>query len=181
MRPSLIAPLVIAAALVAPAAHAALAVGAAAPDLTADAAVGGKTFSFKLAEALKNGPVVLYFYPKSFTQGCTVEAHSFAEATPHFKELGASVIGISNDTIQTQQKFSTEECRNAFPVAADAGGKVMRAYDTVLAGHPELADRISYLIAPDGHVASVYATMSPDGHVNAMMKALEALQAAPKK
>ncbi|WP_163361502.1 redoxin domain-containing protein, partial [Enterobacter hormaechei] len=78
---------------------------------------------FHLAEALKQGPVVLYFYPKAFTSGCTVEAHQFAEATEKFKAQGVTVIGMSNDDIDTLKKFSVEACRNKFAVAADAGGK----------------------------------------------------------
>jgi len=110
-----------AAALAAAGAFAALAPGDAAPDFDADAAIGGKVFRFSLAQALKKGPVVLYFYPKAFTSGCTVEAHLFAEATPRFEALGATVVGISNDDIDTLKKFSVEACRDKFAVAADAG------------------------------------------------------------
>ena len=88
--------------------HAALSVGAPAPDFSTDAAVGGQSFKFKLAEALKQGPVVLYFYPKAFTSGCTVEAHQFAEATDKFKTHGVTVIGMSNDDIDTLKKFSVD-------------------------------------------------------------------------
>ena len=157
-------------------AHATLAVGAAAPDFSAEAAVGGQAFKFRLAEALKQGPVVLYFYPKAFTSGCTVEAHQFAEATDKFKALGATVIGMSNDDIDTLKKFSVEACRNKFAVAADAGAKVMKDYDAALKVVPGMADRVSYLIAPDGKVAAVYASMNPDGHIDAMLKAAEKLK-----
>ena len=91
------------------AAQAALPVDAPAPDFTAPAALGGRSFSFSLAESLKKGPVVLYFYPKAFTTGCTAEAHDFAEATPKFNALGATVVGMSTDDIATLQKFSVEE------------------------------------------------------------------------
>jgi len=157
-------------------AHATLAVGAAAPDFSAEAAVGGQSFKFRLAEALKQGPVVLYFYPKAFTSGCTVEAHQFAEATDKFKTLGATVIGMSNDDIDTLKKFSVEACRNKFAVAADAGAKVMKEYDAALKVVPGMADRVSYLIAPDGKVAAVYASMNPDGHIDAMLKAVQQLK-----
>ena len=93
---------------------AALAVGAAAPDFTTDAALGGVALKFSLSETLKKGPVVLYFYPKAFTTGCTIEAHNFAEATPKFNALGATVVGISNDDIETLKKFSVEACRDKF-------------------------------------------------------------------
>src|SRR5216683_3046315 len=97
-----------------------------APDFTAQAAVGGEEFTFTLADSLKKGPVVLYFFPKAFTKGCTVEAHNFSEATDRFKSFGATVIGMSNDDIDTLKKFSVLECRNKFAVAADQGGRVMK-------------------------------------------------------
>eukprot|EP00042_Codosiga_hollandica_P005866 m.15479 g.15479 ORF g.15479 m.15479 type:complete len:181 (-) comp25470_c0_seq1:856-1398(-) len=158
-------------------AHAALSVGASAPDFSADAAVGGQPFKFKLAEALKQGPVVLYFYPKAFTSGCTVEAHQFAEASDKFKAVGATVIGMSNDDIDTLKKFSVEACRNKFAVAADAGGKVIKDYDVALKMVPgTMADRISYLIGADGKIAAVHASMNPDGHIDAMLKAAQQLK-----
>ena len=160
---------------------AALAVGAPAPDFSADAAVGGQPFKFSLASTLKQGPVVLYFYPKAFTSGCTVEAHNFAEASDKFKAMGATVIGVSNDDIDTLKKFSVEACRNKFAVAADAGAKVMKDYDATLLKYPGVADRISYLIAPDGKVAAVFSSMNPDGHVEAMLKAVEQWKAAAKR
>jgi len=159
------------------AAHAALPVGAPAPDFAADAAVGGQPYKFKLADELKKGAVVLYFYPKAFTSGCTVEAHQFAEATDKFKALNTTVIGMSNDDIETLKKFSVEACRNKFAVAADAGAKVMKDYDAALKVVPGMADRISYLIAPDGRIAAVHASMNPDGHIDAMLKAAEKLKA----
>ncbi len=166
----------LAALCVAGAAQAALPVGAKAPDFSAEAAVGGQAFKFKLADALKQGPVVLYFYPKAFTSGCTVEAHQFAEATDKFKAHGATVIGMSNDDIDTLKKFSVEACRNKFAVAADAGGKVIKDYDVALKIVPGMADRVSYLIAPDGKVAAVYSSMNPDGHIEAMLKAVDQLK-----
>ena len=164
-------------ALAAGAAHAALNVGAPAPDFSAEAAVGGQPFKFSLAEALKKGPVVLYFYPKAFTSGCTVEAHQFAEATDKFKALNTTVIGMSNDNIDTLKKFSVEACRSKFAVAADAEGKVINSYDAGLKMVPgTMADRISYLIGTDGKIAAVHASMNPDGHIDAMLKAAEQLK-----
>lgn len=154
-------------------ARAALPVGASAPDFTAEAALAGKTFTFSLAESLKKGPVVLYFYPRAFTSGCTVEAHAFAEATPVFEALGATVIGMSNDDIATLQKFSVEACRNRFAVAADAGARVMKAYDATMWVKRDMADRVSYAISPQGKVLAVYSSLNPDGHVGAMLKAVE--------
>jgi peroxiredoxin len=155
-------------------AQATLPVGAAAPDFNAEAAVGGQAFSFHLAESLKKGPVVLYFYPKAFTSGCTVEAHQFAEATEKFQALGTTVIGLSNDNIDTLKKFSVEACRNKFAVAADPQSKVIKDYDSGLKMMPGgYADRVSYLIGPDGKIAAVHASMDPDGHIGAMLKAAE--------
>ena len=159
-------------------AQAALQVGAPAPTFTTQAAVAGKAYKFDLAAELKKGPVVLYFYPKAFTSGCTVEAHQFAEASDKFKALGATVIGISNDNIDTLKKFSVEACRNKFAVAADEGAKMIKAYDVSLVIKPDMADRISFLIGQDGKIAAVHSAMDPNGHVDAMLKAVAAL---PKK
>ncbi len=167
MKASLI-PLVAAGLLASTAARAELKVGDHAPDFTAEAAVGGKEFTFSLADALNKGPVVLYFYPKSFTPGCTAEAHDFAEAADTFASAGASLIGVSADNIGTQKEFSAKECRNKFPVAADPDMKVIRAYDAVMVSLPGMtgvADRTSYVISPDGKVLYAYTALSPDKHV----------------
>lgn len=153
--------------------RAALATGAAAPLFAADAALAGKAFRFDLAQALQRGPVVLYFYPKAFTSGCTVEAHQFAEATPRFQALGATVIGMSGDDIATLKRFSVEACRNQFAVAADPEGNVMKQYDATLAGLSSTADRISYVIAPDRKVLYAYASMRPDDHVRNTLQVVE--------
>src|SRR5580693_4910812 len=99
MKRILAGALFMSAAIVATAAYASIAVGSKAPDFTAQASMGGKEFTFSLADALKKGPVVLYFYPAAFTSGCTIEAHEFAEATEQFKSLGATVIGVSHDPL----------------------------------------------------------------------------------
>lgn len=154
-------------------ARAALSVGATAPDFTAEAALAGKSFAFTLSQALRKGPVVLYFYPRAFTSGCTQEAHAFAEATPVFEALGATVIGLSNDSIETLKKFSTEACRDRFAVAADPGARVIKAYDAALWLKRDMADRVSYVISPQGKVLFVHASLNPDGHVNSTLKAVE--------
>jgi peroxiredoxin Q/BCP len=154
-------------------AFAALPEGAKAPDFTTQASLAGKAYTFSLADALKKGPVVLYFYPAAFTPGCTVEAHNFAEATDKFKSLGATVIGVSYDKIDTLNKFSVSECRNKFAVASDADQKIMKAYDAVLKQKPELADRTSYVIAPDGKVLYSYTDLNPDKHVENTMAVVQ--------
>ncbi|HEY7886915.1 MAG TPA: peroxiredoxin [Steroidobacteraceae bacterium] len=151
--------------LAAPGAFAALPDGAAAPDFTAVASRGGNTYSFSLGTALKQGPVVLYFYPAAFTPGCTTEAHDFAKAMPEFQALGATVIGVSHDPIAKLQRFSVSECRKQFPVASDADGRIMKEYDAVLAQHPAYANRTSYVIAPDGKILYSYTNLDPAEHV----------------
>jgi peroxiredoxin len=158
--------------LVSPA-FASLTVGAKAPDFSATASMGGKQFKFALADAMKKGPVVLYFYPAAFTPGCTIEAHNFADAMPDFEKLGATVIGVSHDNIQTLDKFSLTECRSKFPVAADSTGKIMKDYDAVSNGNPEYAARTSYVIAPDGKVLYTYTAGDPTHHVEYTMAAVQ--------
>jgi peroxiredoxin Q/BCP len=161
--------------------YAALPDGTRAPDINTQATLAGKEFQFSLADALKKGPVVLYFYPAAFTPGCTVEAHEFAEATAKFSELGATVIGVSHDPIEKLDKFSVSECRNKFAVASDADGSIMKAYDAVLASHPEYANRTSYVIAPTGAIIYSYTAMNPDKHVENTMAAVKKWQDEHKK
>jgi len=154
-------------------ARAALDVGARAPDFTLQASLGGEVFTFSLAEALASGPVVLYFYPAAFTPGCTIEAHQFAEATDEFKALGATIIGVSGDDIDTLNRFSVSECRGKFAVAADADRSVMKAYRAVLADRPQYANRTSYVIAPDGTILMSYTDLKPHEHVQRTMDAVK--------
>ena len=162
-----------AAALAASPAFATLPNGAKAPDFTTQASLAGKPFNFSLADALKQGPVVLYFYPAAFTKGCTIEAHEFAEATGKFKSMGATVIGVSHDTVDTLNKFSVSECRNKFAVASDADQKIMKAYDAVLWIKPDWAKRTSYVIAPSGEIIYSYTALSPDKHVSNTIAAVQ--------
>lgn len=151
---------------------AALPVGARAPLFTAIATRGGKAYPFSLARALKKGPVVLYFYLAAFTPGCTVEAHLFAKAMPEYKALGATVIGVSHDPIGKLKRFSVSACRKKFPVASDATGRIMRAYDAVLPDHPLLANRVSYVITPNDRVFYAYTSLDPREHVHNTLAAL---------
>jgi peroxiredoxin Q/BCP len=179
MRRSLF--IAVAAALISVPALAALPDGTKAPDFSTDASLAGKSFKFSLADALKKGPVVLYFYPAAFTPGCTVEAHEFAEATDKFKALGATVIGVSHDPIDKLNKFSVSECRNKFAVASDADGSVMKNYDAVLPVKPDYANRTSYVIAPTGLIIYSYTDMKPDKHVENTMAAVKKWQDDHKK
>jgi peroxiredoxin len=164
-------------------AQAAMKPGDAAPDFTVQAAVGGKTFTFSLADALKKGPVVLYFYPKSFTPGCTAEAHEFAENAKNFAQAGASLIGISADTIKTQLEFSSRECRDTFPVGADPEAKVIRAYRALMldVGPMTFSNRISYVIAPDGKIVMAYQDSSPEPHIEKTLAAVRQWRAEHPK
>jgi thioredoxin-dependent peroxiredoxin len=159
--------------------YAALKPGAQAPAFTTQATLAGKPFTFSLADALKNGPVVLYFYPAAFTKGCTVEAHEFAEATDKFKGLGATVIGVSHDDIDTLNKFSVSECRNKFAVASDADKKISKAYDATIF-FTSYTNRTSYVIAPNGTIIYEYTDLSPDKHVANTMAAIASWQAEHK-
>jgi peroxiredoxin Q/BCP len=152
---------------------AALAIGAKAPDFTLQATQGGNVFTFGLADALKKGPVVLYFYPAAFTQGCTIEAHEFADAIDQYHALGATVVGISHDPLDKLQKFSVSECRSKFAVAADTDQTVEKEYDSVLAQHPQYANRTSYVIAPDGTIIYEYTSLDPTLHVQNTLTALK--------
>ncbi|HTD36642.1 MAG TPA: peroxiredoxin [Candidatus Limnocylindrales bacterium] len=149
--------------------------GATAPEFTLQAAQGGDVVTVDLKAALAKGPVVLYFFPKSFTSGCTTEAHMFSEHVADYKKLGAQVIGVSGDDIETQKKFSTQECRSAFLVASDPGLKIAKQYDAALA--PGYANRTSYVIAPDGTIAYAYTNLDPEKHVENTLDALKALAA----
>jgi len=153
--------------------YAALAPGVAAPDFTTQASLAGKPFTFSLAEALKSGPVVLYFYPAAFTKGCTIEAHNFAEATDKFKAMGATVIGVSTDNIDTLNKFSVSDCRNKFALASDADQTITKENDAVLKMKPQYSDRTSYVIAPNGKIIYEYSALDPDKHVENTMAAVE--------
>lgn len=175
IRPAVVAA-ALAAALTAPA-FAALAVGSKAPDFTLQATQGGNDFTFALADALKKGPVVLYFYPAAFTTGCTMEAHEFADAIDQYKQLGATVIGVSHDPLDKLQKFSVSECRSKFAVAADINQTVMKEYDAVLPQHPQYANRTSYVIVPNGTIIYTYTSLDPSQHVENTLTALKAWKA----
>ncbi|WP_267389471.1 peroxiredoxin [Sphingomonas sp. GC_Shp_3] len=160
-------------AFVAPA-HAAIAVGAKAPLFTTQAAVGGKSFTFILQNALKKGPVVLYFFPAAFTSGCTIEAHEFAEAADQYKKLGATLIGLTAGNVDRIKEFSVQECRNKFPVGV-ATPATISGYDVTLPQKTGWTNRTSFVIAKNGTIAYVLSEPSPEGHVSGTMAAVKAL------
>lgn len=156
---------------------AALKPGDPAPMFNTPAALAGEVFAFDLAQALQKGPVVLYFFPKAFTQGCTIEANAFAEATPRFAALGATVIGVSHDDIDTLKRFSREACRDQFAVGSDPEARTIKAYD---AGslRPGMASRISYVVGSGGKIVFTHEGSNPLEHVEATLQAVQKLKDA---
>src|SRR5438874_12348482 len=164
-----------AAALAAAPAFAALKVGDKAPDFTTTGAVGGKAFKLHLAQQLRKGPVVLYFFPKAFTSGCTAEAHAFSESIGDFKRAGAQVIGMSADALATLKDFSVKDCRSAFPVAT-ATPETQKAYDVAWAAHPGITTRTSYVIDRTGKIVLVHDDLDPSQHVAKTLAVVKSLK-----
>lgn len=167
---------------------AALPVGGVAPDFEAPAAMNGERFAFSLAEALREGPVVLYFFPKAKTGGCDMQAYEFGQQTEAFAAHGARVYGVSADTIDTLKAYSAdpETCAGKFAVISDADGKIMKAYDAVASDNPAnaaiagrlagLSDRTTYVITGDGDIVFAYSDLrEPLAHVSGALQAVEAL------
>lgn len=169
-------------------AQAALNEGEAAPQFVASAALNGKTFSFSLQETLKKGPVVVYFYPSAYTNGCNIQAHTFAEKSDQFAAAGASVVGVSLDSIARLKSFSADPdyCAGKLPVASDASGSIAKSYGLNVRAVPTggkdtrgedidhgLAERTTFVVTPDGKVAGVIGGLTPKANVE---KALEAVQ-----
>jgi len=156
-------------------AWAALDIGENVPAFSAPAALDGKTFTYSLATELAKGPVVVYFFPAAFSVGCSIEAHAFADALDQFSALGATVIGVSTDDVETLSKFSSQACQGKFPVASDENKAVSKSFDALMQTRPEYANRISYVIAPNGAVAYYYQSLNPFKHVEKMLAALKEL------
>jgi thioredoxin-dependent peroxiredoxin len=162
-------------------AQAALPQGAKAPDFQLESALAGKAQTFSLSQALRKGPVVLYFFPAAFTAGCTLEAHAFAEATADFNKLGATVVGVTAGNVERVAEFSKVECRDKFAVAADPGAKVAARYQTLMdANGRTLSDRTSFVIAPDGRILLSYTDKNPEAHIRKTMDAVEQYRATAK-
>ena len=157
---------------------AALKVGAKAPQFKASACLAGEPFTFKLKDALKKGPVVVYFFPAAHTKGCNIEAHLFSEAIEKFKAQNATVIGVTAGNVDQLADFSkeTEYCSGKFAVAADPGARIARKYDAILAQKPEWSDRTSYVISSSGSIVHVYSDLNPNEHVKQTLDAVTALK-----
>jgi peroxiredoxin len=115
----------------------------------------------------------VYFFPAAYSEGCSFEAHSFAEAMGQFHALGATVVGVSGDDITTLSKFSIQSCQSAFPVASDESQAVMKKFDAVMRTRPEYANRVTYVVAPDGKIAYQYMSLNPTKHVEKTLSALK--------
>jgi len=166
--------------------------GASAPQFTAQASLAGKTFTFSLKKALSKGPVVVYFYPSAYTGGCDLEAHTFAQESEKFRAAGATIIGVSLDSIQRLNDFSADPkyCAGKFPTASDKGGAISKSYAIdVHEGPPGIkdvrgveighgfADRTTFVIARDGKIVSVISNVTPPEHVAKALEVVQHLQA----
>jgi len=166
----------------------ALPIGAAAPDFSTQASLAGKPFQFSLKEALKQGPVVVYFYPSAYTGGCNVQAHNFAVNHDKFKAAGATIIGVSLDSIERLNDFSAdpEYCAGKFATAADSDGKIARSYDLQVREGKEgqkdsrgkdighgFAERTTFIVQRDGKIAATVGGVNP---IENVQKSLEAVQ-----
>lgn len=183
MRPMILPLAAFAAALsFATPAAAQLAEGATAPDFTTQGALAGAPFSVHLKEALKKGPVVLYFFPAAFTQGCSIEAHAFAEAMPDFASAGATVIGLTAGNVKQIADFSsdTRYCSGKFAVA-EATPAVIDAYDVRLnnadGSRGNISNRTTYVIAPNGKILLVHSDMNPLDHIKLSLAAVKQYRA----
>ena len=152
---------------------AALKPGAPAPAFTAPAFLAGHAFTYDLKAALKQGPVVVYFFPAAFTPGCNAEAAAFSRAIDKFKAAGATVIGVTAGNTERLAAFSTdtEKCAGKFPVAADPGAKIASTYDATMALKSDLASRTSYLIGRDGKALRRFAPFTPPEKIEPFIRA----------
>ena len=180
-------------------ASAALKVGDAAPDFTAAGSLGGKPFTFHLADALKKGPVVLYFYPSAYTNGCDLEAHTFAGQADKFAAAGATIIGVSADNLERLTKFSADPnfCASAFPIASDENTKIAASYALnvnppkegakdvrgIEIGHGYI-ERFTYVIGKNGKIVATLSSkddnLTPDQHVDKSLAIVQQIKTAMK-
>ena len=177
-------------------AMAALKAGTSAPDFSTQASVAGKDFKFSLAEALKKGPVVVYFYPSAYTGGCNIEAHTFAVNQEKFQAAGASILGVSHDSIARLNDYSAdpEFCAGKFAVASDPDGAIAKSYDLKVAPKQAGAkdtrgneidhaftERTTFVIAPDSKIVAVFSSaddkIKPADHVTKSLETVEGLAA----
>jgi thioredoxin-dependent peroxiredoxin len=171
-------------------AGAALKTGDSAPDFKANASLAGKAFPFSLKQALKKGPVVVYFYPSAYTGGCNIQAHTFAENIDKFTAAGASVVGVSLDSIARLNDFSADPayCAGELAVASDADGKIAKAYDLAVRdavpGRKDsrgadldhgFAERTTFVVTPGGKIAATVGGVEPAANVEQALQAVQKL------
>jgi peroxiredoxin len=158
-------------------ARAALDQGTLAPEFKATAYLGGEKYDFDLDKALKKGPVVVYFFPAAFTQGCQIEAHLFAEAADQFKAQHATIIGVTAGNVDRVGEFSkdTRYCSGKFPIAADTDGSIAKLYASSLVFKPGWSGRDSYVVAPDHKIVLTYSNLNPNDHVSQTLAAVTKL------
>jgi len=181
------------AALLATTALAALKAGDAAPAFTAPASLAGKAFTYSLKENLAKGPVVVYFYPSAFTSGCNVQAHEFATRMEQFAAVGASVVGVSLDSIERLNAFSADPnyCAGKLAVASDAQGTIARSFGLhVTEAQPGatdtrgkeidhgFAERTTFVVRNDGTVAATVGGVSPSENVARALEQVKKLVAS---
>jgi thioredoxin-dependent peroxiredoxin len=173
-------------------AYAALQEHEAAPDFHAQASLAGKTFTFSLKEALKKGPVVVYFYPSAYTRGCNLQAHTFAVNHDKFAATGASIIGVSLDSIARLNEFSADPdyCAGKIAVASDPDGKIANAYGLTVkeaaAGRKDtrgididhgFAERTTFIVTSDDKITAIIGGVAPDENVQKALDAVKGLAA----
>jgi thioredoxin-dependent peroxiredoxin len=169
---------------------AALKAGDAAPQFSAQASLAGKSFNYSLKDALKKGPVVVYFFPSSYTGGCNIQAHTFAVNSDKFAAAGASIIGVSLDSISRLNDFSKDPdyCAGKFPTASDPDGTIAKSFDLKVAearaGAKDtrgvdidhgFAERTTFIVTPDGSVAASIGGIAPADNVDKALAAVQAL------
>ena len=162
------------------AACAALSSGDPAPAFSAPASLAGKPFSYSLRDGLAKGPVVVYFYPSAYTAGCNIQAHEFSTKVDQFTAAGASVIGVSLDSIERLNEFSADPdyCAGKLAVASDRDGKIARAFGLNVSGAQRGAtdtrgkeidhgftERTTFVIRRDGTVLAAVGGVSPEENV----------------
>lgn len=176
-------------------AMAALKEGDAAPDFSTKASLAGKELKYSLKDALKKGPVVVYFYPSAYTAGCNAQAHAFAVNMDKFTAAGATVVGVSLDNIARLNEFSAdpEYCAGKLIVASDEDSKIAKSYDLKImdarAGAKDsrgveinhaFAERTTFVVTPDGKVAATVGGMAPTANVDKALEAIQQLSAKKK-
>jgi len=174
---------------------AALQAGASAPAFTTQASLAGKPFTFSLKDALAKGPVVVYFYPSAYTGGCDLQAHTFAVNKDKFTAAGATIVGVSLDSIQRLNDFSADPqyCAGKFPTASDADGSISKSYELKVQDGPAgfkdvrgveighaFVERTTFVVAKDGKIAETITGVAPDKNVEQALDAVQHLTAKAK-